>query len=188
MDSTTINVKYVEELWSGRRHHTYKCDVLKLTVEEVFNALKKNGFRHLREEWLDSKNGKYTAGCILGQAALNLQIVPAADWIEIDDSDQQFSDDLSTKLYAYTLEGQLDRWAYTNKKWRVPNNDESTRQGLATTIIHWNDYEAYDPKAMASVYVLKTYADVVNMAYDVLKPHFAKTILVMPHEFALKAS
>jgi len=46
------------------------------TVRAVYDALAKNGFEHLRENWFDGwNNGKPVGACVLGQAALNLDII-----------------------------------------------------------------------------------------------------------------
>jgi hypothetical protein len=131
------------------------------TVEQVFEALKQNGFEHLRENWFSRETGKQGA-CVLGQAAINLNSVDPL----LLRGDEEVEEDKNF------ISNQLDRWAYRGRKWRW---NTPQRLGLAQVIIHWNDERDYS-RVGDNPFALKTYEDVVQMAYDVLRPHFDKIV------------
>jgi hypothetical protein len=141
------------------------------TVREIFEAIKKNGFEHLREQWYSFNNdGKAIGGCVLGQAALNLN-VPA---------DSDTSGDLTSNLWA-----QLNQFD-TPEKWIDSMYPMNTRVA-GKAIVYWNDHRVIDPETGANVtdadgyvWTLPTYNDVVEMAREVLEPHFDETIK-LPH-------
>lgn len=46
--------------------------VVTITGKDLLEAIKKNGFEHLRGQWFAGNDGKVTGACIIGQAAINL--------------------------------------------------------------------------------------------------------------------
>lgn len=49
--------------------------ILEKTVKDVYDALEKNGFDYLRDQWFEyDVHGNAIGGCVLGQAALNLGV------------------------------------------------------------------------------------------------------------------
>ena len=160
-------------------------EVRTYTVKEVFEAIKKNGFEHLRDEWTSyGYNGKPVGACVLGQGALNLNVPPSNDndvhdspFIEdllsnATDYDEQEKianvyDELETK---YNVVTQLDRFQVkeTSKWYQVG------RSTCGHAIVHWNDAVDYEDNDRH--YVLETYEEVVDMVFDVLKPHMAKKV------------
>jgi len=169
----------------------------KYTVEEVFNALAENGFEHLRSQWMNFNESDYnqlvpiTGACVLGQAALNLNVIavnepdeanvapyPVETFIEYDWLDSEF-EDYRAVLDPYTqnlmtIEAQLNRFTTDDyeSKWYL-----GADTGVASTVIYWNDkQEDYETQE----YALKTYQEVVNMAYDVMKPFFHEIVYLAP--------
>lgn len=122
-----------------------------ITVRDVYNALKQNGFEHIRRDWTRADiEGVITGACVLGQAALNLGV-----------DANTYSGNLVSALNAFEVS--------THNKWAF--NKEET-YGVGDTIINWNDKQ--DENGL--YWVLPTYADVVKMAYAVMRPHFDKPI------------
>lgn len=164
-------------------------------VSDAFDAIKENGFEHMRGDWyhrayLDS-SGKpsLTGGCVLMQGALNLSVAPnnGSEWIRVEDSVaslelQEQGIDVWTLRDNYNLLTQLNQFEVdSTNKWY-------TRLAMAVcgdTIIHWNDKMDYvdtnkiddygNPKYIAESY-LKTYADVIEMVREILAPHMDKEI------------
>jgi len=183
METVTKKIKYG---YDGKGVYVYEASLTKLTVREVYEALKENGFTHLRGEWLlqdysSKAKGKIVGACILGQAALNLNLLPEWD-IETEAKEvpvlthiyrtSNNSDVLIERLNEYTLSHQLNRFGVPpDSKWHTFGN-------CAQTIIHWNDKGDENGN-----YALPTYKDVLDMAYDVLKPHFKKVIYVISAEY-----
>jgi hypothetical protein len=159
-----------------------------LTVEDVFRGAEKNGFEHLREVWLsykdaDGSTARYpTGGCILGQAALNNEIVGDLGDVLLSELINLMGTDLYTdvesSLRPYSLIGQLDRFEISvDSRWKIP--DRSDGRLLGTVIMFWND----EMNEYADEYVLPTYADVVNMAREVMTPFFSETLRVMEYDY-----
>ena len=142
-----------------------------VTVRQAFEALKENGFEHLRGRWsAEDIEGVITGGCALQQIALNLGV-------EGNSRDSQDEED------QYTLANQLNRWVIRkDSRWAKDEyGDVSEYRGLGDIIMEWNDrYEGtiYNNKTgrYERQYTLPTYQDVVNMAEQVLRPHMDKTI------------
>lgn len=209
---TTIPVKYNILTGYTKYDHqpkykkaTYNVPVIECTVEDVFNALAKNGFKHLRNVWINGK-GKQLGGCAIGQAALNLDALAQGDsygvvplnyettYLEDSWAESYFDEGILSK---YSIEDQLDRWKCRNKKWSEPYNEwDHNKQkyikrynGLASVIIEWNDKKDNDRSTWGNpVYVLRTYGDVVNMAREVLTPFFDKKVYLLRHDFEEKAA
>jgi hypothetical protein len=136
------------------------------TVREIFEALKKNGFDHLRGEWVSTNSrGKAVGACAIGQAALNLGVQASPDE---DTSLGNLYDELQTL--------EVD----PSSRWYVGDF-------AGGTIVHWNDLRVTDgfgnPQYTAQKhpkYVLRYWYQVVEMAREVLEPHFDK-IIRLPH-------
>lgn len=154
------------------------------TIEEVFENLKKNGFEHLRGEWFSGNK----AACVLGQAALNLKVLANDEDSDVvvdllfSDSEEDIYEEVEYRALSYSLLNQLNRWRYRNKKWLAEN--DFVAPGLGDVIIHWNDkYKVvFEGGIYVRKYALPTYQDVVDMAYEVLKPHFNKTVKLLTVE------
>jgi hypothetical protein len=137
------------------------------TIKEIWEALQKNGLQHLREEWFSSDyDGEVIGGCAIGQAAYNLGI-PASE-------EHNSQTNLASQLDYFEVP--------SSSKWHVPGSN-----GAGSTIVHWNDKrtESEDGEPVLNEdgnisYVLETYAEIVQMAYEVLQPHFEGTI-ELPH-------
>lgn len=139
------------------------------TVREIFEAIKQNGFEHLREQWFSyNPENKAIGGCVLGQAGLNLGI-------PVDPENEEKSDNLWAKLNSFD----------TPKKWLDKENPEFTRKA-GEAIVFWNDRHVMDGDDYAEndngefIWVLPTYKEVVEMAREILEPHFEETI-ELPH-------
>ena len=138
-----------------------------VTVKQVFEALEKNGFEHIRGSWFkfsETNSNLVVGGCVLGQAAINLgvlQPIDSEDDYEIDGS----------------LVAALDRIKPTTGKW----NEERYFSGLAEQIIYWNDKTKRINGKL--VYALPTWEDVVEMARDCMTPHFKEKITLSTYEW-----
>lgn len=178
MKKSTIKITYTRYPKTKTKYlEEYPLSVVKLNVHEVFEALKENGFEHLRTTWFGTKDGKISGGCILGQAALNLNLYVTTENIypAIDIKDT-FQTDINSTISQYSLESQLDRFLNRAKKWDYTDRPK----GLASTIIHWNDKEV---RGIRVEWALPTYQDVVDMAYDVMKPYFRRVITVIDYQY-----
>lgn len=158
-------------------------DYREYTLKDIFDALKKNGFEHLREAWFSSEDGS-KGGCVLGQALLNLNSVSP----DIDEAEAQVEDD-----EEYGLLHQLNKFSYEGDKWNHYSfedeiDGEVTTQefflqgnqlNLGNLIIHWNDLRLYNLDGDDYYYPLETYEQVVEMAYDVLSPHFDEKVKLL---------
>lgn len=132
------------------------------TVKQVYDALAKDGFEHLRAQWTAQDiHGVITGACVLGQAAINLGVVPS-------DDDSEFS--LLYQLNKFDVE---------------PNSKWDTGDKAGSTIVLWNDKRSYDRTGATIGYWLNTYKEVTAMAYDVLSPHFDKTITLEKKEWKI---
>jgi len=180
-----------------------KLETKTITLREVYAALEKNGFEHLRETWFGENvyiEDKFQpkAGCILAQTAFNLGVAANNGLITNflynagygDVADRTSYDDYNS------LESQLNRFDLEDEApdspWlRGPAGDRMG-EGIGQVIIAWNDLRAvnengtrkYESKMIdgeeiqVPVYVLETYKDVAKMAYEVLEPFFDETIEV----------
>lgn len=97
------------------------------TVREVYDALAKNGFEHLRENWFDGwNNGKPVGACVLGQGALNLGVLADNEgdkrWLDLYKKlDAQFQE-VETPSDDEPEDG--DAWSEWNKLWNAYNDAE----------------------------------------------------------------
>jgi hypothetical protein len=136
-----------------------------IDVEEVFEAIKKNGFEYVREAWFSYEpDGTVKGGCVLGQAALNLS-VPASN----------------EEVYETNLVYALDNLGgVENEKWIDPAFC-SAGTPIGGAIVAWNDRMVGVDGAMQ--YVLKTYEEVTQMAYDLLSPYFGEKIYLSEYKY-----
>ena len=149
--------------------------IKEFTVQQVFEALKKNGFEHIREMWFDTDYGKPTAACVLGQAALNLSAAPETDQA----SGRGFFGGYDPEGFQATVYDQLNRF-------RNPIPDEIVPEGdCGSAIVQWNDsvdhYE--DDEEETPVYTLPTYEAVVNKAEEILRPYFDEVVYLQVMEY-----
>lgn len=154
------------------------------TVEEVFEALAKNGLEHIREEWISADNEKVVGGCVLGQAAYNLKTPAFEEQYDLQDEEIIGSvGDLYDELNVFAAKDS--RW-YNDATKEAMGNDEA---GIAEVIVYWNDKRAKNDKGQylrpkgnswGYVYELETYAEVVQMAREVMEPYFTHTVK-LPH-------
>ncbi len=153
-------------------------EYVEYTVEEVYNALKKDGFEHLRGQWTSTDmDGAIVGACVLGQTAINLGV----------HANSEFNG-------AFNLVYQLNTFPVDKSNpWAIAYDIDLPR-GAGDTIIHWNDmeddayydeYGDYDPEEEGPIWYLKTYAEVAKMAYEVLSPHFKETIKLAKREWKL---
>lgn len=141
------------------------------TVREIFEAIKQNGFEHLREQWFSyNPENKAIGGCVLGQAGLNLGIPVSPE------GEEENADNLWAKLNNFN----------TPEKWIDKLNPEFTKKA-GEAIVFWNDHHEYDEHGDAAendageyVWTLPTYKEVVEMAREILEPYFNETI-ELPH-------
>jgi hypothetical protein len=122
---------------------------IKFNGKAVFEAIEQNGVNHLRGDWYGTfgADGKPDQACVLGIAAMHLGVAGFGE--------------LSKNEGANLLE-QLNQFEVPeDSKWR---NESSP---LGNTIIHWNDLRGYGTKEYAL-----TWQEVVEMARDLLTPHF----------------
>ena len=151
------------------------------TVKEVFEALKKNGFEHLRENWFAwDTEGKLISACALGQAAINLSTV--VSWHDHYDrfernnfTSSDFKHTLVSQLNKFIVKGgKRNKWVNPTKKFLKTLGTEYCPPDLGTDlgdlIIGWNDAKAKDN------FLLQTYEEVTNMAYELMEPFFDKTV------------
>lgn len=138
---------------------------VEFTVEQVFNALAQDGFEHLRGQWTaQDLNGVITGGCVLGQTAVNLGVASTYD-------DEE----------NFNLQEQLNRFVVApDSKWYI--NDSAH---CGDTIIHWNDRLAFDTYGYENGYALKTYAEVIEMARDILFPYFDEKVVLAEKEWKI---
>ena len=157
------------------------------TVEEVFQALEKNGLEHIREEWISAANDKVVGGCVLGQAAYNLKTPAFDEQYDLQDEEMIGTDgNLYDELNAFAA---LDsRWYNEDVKQSMGNEDA----GIAEVIVYWNDKRVKNDKGQyirpkgnswGYVYALETYAEVVEMAREVMEPYFASEIKLPHYEY-----
>jgi hypothetical protein len=134
-----------------------------VSVREIYDAIARNGVEHIRGSWIHvNKQGLVSGGCVLAQGALNLRT-------RIDSN--------GTDLYD-----ALNRFYLSpDNKWYM---DPSLPVG--STIVRWNDKRegriGSDGK-LRTVYVLRTWNQVLKMVYEVLEPFFDETINLPYYEY-----
>ena len=167
------------------------------TVREVYDALVQNGLQHLRKNWLiKTFDGKLTGGCILGQGAYNLSVLPHSD-DEFEDmfpigqympkfssedayDDDDYEDqviDTQNKFVGFGLYDQLNKFDNVSEKWSA-----DITGGCGEAIVYWNDlqdtlghWDAENRKYIQS-FVLETYEEVLEAAKDILAPYMDEVI------------
>lgn len=158
-------------------------------VQEVIDAIKVDGLEHLRGQWIDAYAGKLYGGCVLGQGAINLGVLPDINVLPAG---------LYSKQSGNGLVYQLNQFRNVSPKWSThpPNGpmivvdadfpDEKepafyygaegntinpeTLRSCGDAIITWNDLEKI-PYDGDSEYALATYEEVAQMAADILAPY-----------------
>lgn len=166
-------------------------------VEDIYKAIEKNGFEHLRGAWVSPgvNNGK-AGGCAIGQAALNLNVATNYDHFEngeaysnsvFDDVDDVTDfDDYDAAWREFTLYEQLYALPYDGEWYEkiVEIGIGIPSATCASTIIWWNDaVENGGTKENKDNYRLKTYQEVSDMCRDVLSPHFGTKIKVIEYDY-----
>lgn len=169
-----------------------ETEYVTLRVEDVYKAIKKNGFEWVREQYEQiNADGEVYAGCVLGQASFNLNVDPAND-----------------DNWYHSLVGQLNTFNVSpDSRWYTEQQPQ-----VGFTITTWNDKiihyghemddasfggclqdAEYDEKHSVEGYVptewaLNTYEEVVQMCYDILSPYFNETIRVIKKTWKIPAS
>lgn len=153
-------------------------------VSEVIDAVKQNGFEHLRGEWIHSVGGKITGGCVLGQGAVNLGI------LSHDDTDETTWGTLYTALKQFKIRSN-NKWVKKAREWNIfpETNEETGKEGwnAALMIISLNDasyYPDYPTDPYRAEYRIKTYAEVAQMVEDILTPFANKEIYVLVQDYS----
>lgn len=150
-----------------------------VTVKEVFEAIEKNGFEHLRREWLTrDKNGKIIAGCVLGQAAVNLKTLPAGELFELymvdrgKDGllvDDESYEELRKLAIKHSLSHQLNQ--ISTNEWTL---------GLGSSIISINDAGEYvGDGLMRRFKYIYTWEEIVNLTKNMLIPYFDQEVTLL---------
>jgi len=130
-----------------------------ITVRQAYEALAKNGFRHLREAWTkEDIEGVITGGCLLQQGALNLGVR---------------NHDGNNSLYE-----QLNKYS--------SRNQHGAMEPLGRALVMWNDAKIYNYEKQKYRWVLPTYKAVIKKAYELMEPHFNKTLELEKREWAFK--
>lgn len=168
-----------------------------VTVREVFEAIKENGFEHLRREWLQtSSDGKVIAGCVLGQAGVNLGVLPSVDLVDRDypqenfpqievhfpvEPDYEAADEAWNK---YNLEerehfkalSRLQEFIQEHSLEEQLNNIGES--ALGQDVIYLNDAMERNPKTGRNEFVY-SWDKVVIESKNLLQPHFDKKITLI---------
>jgi hypothetical protein len=91
-----------------------------VTVQDIIDAIRKNGFDHLRSTWVhEDFSERVDGGCVLGQGAVNIGAASHDDIIDdllyhffrsdVTRYDQYNENELITYLQKFTLASQLDK-------------------------------------------------------------------------------
>lgn len=157
---------------------TYK----EVTVREVFEALEKNGLKHLRSNWLKTNKGLIVGGCALGQAGYNLGVASHFNW----------GFRFSGKERDFTLDSALNDLGHVED--HIYDDDggivvhRSTPLGSA--IVSVND--ANEGILMSNGKYRRrykhSYDEVVKFARTILEPYFDKTIKVEAMDYSQYSS
>lgn len=144
--------------------------IKEFTVQQVIDAIEKDGLEHLRGKWfVYTFDNKLTGACVLGQGAANLGVITESDDLEAIGWDTDLNlplyDDFDVRSFgnkAPILAEQLNRFKISEEnKWYTGGN----LGAAGNTIIEWNDkHIGYHSRE----YVLPTYEDVVEMVKEVL--------------------
>jgi len=156
------------------------------TVEEIFEALKKNGLTHLRGQWISAPDQKVVGACVLGQAAYNLGVPANGDY-----EPKQGYGNLYEELvnFEVTESPWLNEEFYKGSSYWDSSIDApfegAEESNVADLIIFWNDrreYKVGDNGMFIATgeWKLKTYDDVVNMAREIMEPFFSNEVK-LPH-------
>lgn len=148
-----------------------------ITIREVYEGIEKNGFELAREEWFS-----YGSACVLGQAAINCNVVSDASQLPLVYEDGKLLGLNDPK----NLYDQLNQYEIEPDSPWIFNDGLNHHRQLGIVITGWNDkYEiiedrdedgyAYDAHLE---YVLPTYDAVRRMAEEVLTPFFDEVLTV----------
>ena len=140
-----------------------------ITVEDAYKALVKNGFEHIRKEWVSTNpDGTILGGCAIGQMAINLGVAPIGDGKHTP--------------MMYTLHSQLNHFMvpYSKLRGRVRYNYDGYA-ALGDLIITLNDMSGN----MGFVYKWK---DLVRAVHYYMKPFFNEQITLSVVTFKLPTS
>lgn len=108
--------------------------ILEKTVEDIYNALDKNGFTYLRGQWFEfNEKGQATGGCVLGQAALNL----GAYGVNDSEMAETYIDD---ELVAVAFDIRF-------KEKRTPGNPDPNAEDYDE---YWDSFDELPPKLICS--------------------------------------
>lgn len=137
--------------------------IKEFTVRDIYNAIDKNGWDHLRGMWFDEwdADGKPHAGCVLAQAAINLNVASSSednednrkdDWFDavsvLQGNDEDWGYRLRYELNVasnyYNVHNQLNMFRVSAiSPWAKPKGDSvfptMSSLHLGDVIIHWND-------------------------------------------------
>lgn len=162
--------------------YTKYLPVKTVTIREVYEAIEKNGFNHLREEWVrTTKSGKVIAGCVLGQAAVNLGVLPNESLINREHIFESYP-----KLQ---FENELDRVNYRDFnelptpllnfifKYSLISQLDNVHAGLGSDLVDRNDAERYTSGGR-KVFTY-SWKEVVAYAKERLEPYFNKKITLI---------
>lgn len=185
---------------------TPKFENIEIDVEEIFNAIQKNGYEHARGVWF---NDDKTAACVLGQGALNLGVAGSPNEFEhvwerwfVENTDELgnafiewakkediYDEDLIPQdhLYVDFLDRIQNKFVIglekaLNSLGTVPSDSRwyyAPFSPIGIAIEYWNDLSD------GSEYVLKTYDEVVEMVYDLLSPHFGTKVAITKYDYGV---
>ncbi len=144
------------------------------TVREVYEAIAKNGFAHIREEWTAQDfEGQIYGGCVLQQGGMNLGVA-----VNNETGENETSMTLATKLDEFLIDPK--------NPWYTSNVGH---KGAGSIIIYWNDKAEFVENEDGEgeyIYDLPTYEAVTEMAYEVLEPFFDHVITLENREWNFK--
>lgn len=147
------------------------------TVREVYEALEKNGFEHLRGSWfIKNEDGVVIGGCILAQTGVNLGVlvkghegVPPERYGELDNTLTRHTFDLLSQLNRFWVSEEAPKFSHS-----------ADGNGLGDQIVRWNDAVELGfvekDGFLKKVYVLKTYEEVAAVARELMEPFFDETV------------
>lgn len=145
------------------------------TVREIVEAIKHNGFDHLRGRWVQTFGDKIAGGCVLAQGAFNLGVLP---WFGTDVNNLLGISDTRPES---TILGALNAFSNVSEKWLrthvegFRNFSRSDLESCGTAIVCWNDLATY-ANFLPREYYLSTYDEVSEMVEDILAPYLDETV------------
>ena len=179
-----------------------------ITGREIYEAIEKNGFEIMREDWIEGE-GKNISACILGMAAINLGVAITDEVTRNDINDDNESFTLVKQLNKYSV--SVDNpWyiRYNNMVGEAIYNHFDSKDEIDTLIediLDRNDWdspeyvEAYnkeEQKLRSSVEPTRlsqrddnilyklSWKESVAMAKDILTPVFDEKFEVLVEDYA----